>query len=155
MTEQDTQLLRRLGGIAQAADPVPPLTRELGRAAFTLRRLDSELAELAELVDDSAVSLAGVRSAGSDARLLTFHADELVVEAQVTGAGDRLVLLGQVMQVETPKATVRLEAADLSRADVELDDLGAFRFDGIPAGTVRLVVELPGGRSVATPWFSL
>ncbi len=152
MTEQDVRLLQRLGSVARAADPMPQLTRDLGRAAFTLRRLDTQLAELA---NDSAVSLVGVRGAGSDARLLTFHADELVVEAQVSGGGDRLLVLGQVMQVAATWATVHLETADLVRADAELDDLGAFRFDDVAAGTVRLVVELPEGRSVSTQWFSL
>ncbi len=54
-------LFARLARIADEIDPVPELSYELGRVAFELRRLDSELAEL---VRDSAADrelLAGVR----------------------------------------------------------------------------------------------
>ena len=80
----DTALLLRLGAIAAEVDPVPDLVLEAGRAAFLLRRLD---AELAELVADSATDRAGVR--GGDDRLLSFEAGETSLELQVTARSGR------------------------------------------------------------------
>ena len=152
MTDDDALLMDRLGLLAREVDPVPAGVTELSQALFGLQRLD---ADYAALVADSDVALAGVRSAGSDVRLLTFEAGELVVEAQVTGAGDRHTVLGQVVEVSAPHGTVRLEKSDQSGADIALDELGNFRFDGVSAGTMRLAVELPDGRTVATAWFSV
>ena len=55
----DAELLRRLGAIAESVDPAPELVRELGRAALSFRRPDSELADL---VADSAEQPLTVRS---------------------------------------------------------------------------------------------
>lgn len=153
MTDDDAQLIERLGTIARTVDPVPEMVSEMGMAVFGLLRLD---AELAELVEDSDTALTGVRSGGSDVRLLTFEAGELVVEAQVTRAGGRHTVLGQVVvPLSTAGGTVRLEKPDSTAEDASLDKLGNFRFEGVPASTVRLRMELPGGRTVATTWFSL
>lgn len=146
----DEELMARLGGIAKTIDPVPSHVSELARAAFTLRRLDEELAEL---IEDSDVALAGVRSAVSDVRLLSFQAREVVVEVQLSGGGP-VLLLGQVAGPGRSVGLVRLESSALAVAVVDLDELGAFRFEGVLPGTMRLVVELADGLSVATPWFS-
>ena len=153
MTDDDAQLIERLGTLARLVDPVPEIVSELGAAAFGLLRLD---VELAELVEDSDAALTGVRSGGTDVRLLTFEAGELVVEAQVTRAGGRHTVLGQVVvPFSAAGGTVRLEKPDSTGEDASLDKLGNFRFDGVPASTVRLTMELSGGRTVATTWFSL
>src|SRR5262249_7326628 len=84
-THEDEALLERLRAICAEVDPVPDLVFQAARAAFTLRRLD---AELAELVLDSADAPAGavaVRAAGpADIRMLSFTAGPLRVELQVT-----------------------------------------------------------------------
>ena len=152
MTPDDAALLTRLGAIARVADPVPDAVRQFGRASFGLRRLD---AELAELTSDSDELLVGVRSAGTDVRLLTFEADDVVIEAQVSTTGFKRSVLGQVLEVEAATGVVYLESAYDSCDDVTLDELGSFRFDDLPVGTVRLVVTLDGGKSVATRWFRL
>lgn len=148
----DEELLHRLAVIARASDPVPATVTTLARAAFTLRRLDEEYAAL---VSDSDVELVGVRGAGTDARLLTFASAELVVEAQVSAAGRRCTVLGQVAAPSAPGGSVRLELPSHRGEAVALDALGGFRFDDVPPGTVRLTVELPGVRTVSTAWFSL
>ena len=152
MTHDDAELLERLGAVAMVADPVPASVRDLGRASFGLRRLD---AELAELVSDSDEMLAGVRSAASDVRLLTFETDDVVIEAQVSIEGGKRSVLGQVLEVGVAAGTVHIESAYDTRQDATLDDLGSFRFDDMAAGTVRLVVTMPTGKSVATRWFRL
>jgi hypothetical protein len=146
----DDDLMAALSGIAQTVDPVPAQVSELARAAFTLRRLDEELAEL---IEDSDLELAGVRSTVSEVRLLSFQAGEVVVEVQVSGDSD-LLLLGQVAGAGASAGRVRLETAGLDLMTTELDELGAFRFEGVRPGTLRLVVELSDGREVATRWVS-
>jgi len=152
MTPDDAALLARLGDVARMADPIPDAVRAFGRASFGLLRLD---AELAELVSDSEEMLAGVRSATSDVRLLTFEADDVVIEAQVSTSGTKRSVLGQVLETEAAAGVIYLETADDSQDDVTLDELGSFRFDDLPVGTVRLVVTLAGGKSIATRWFRL
>ena len=158
MNAEDDRLLAELGVVARQRDPVPSHVAESGRALFGLLRVD---AELAELVHDSDLLMAGVRSSSSDVRLLTFEAGQLVVEAQVSRAGGRRALLGQIVVASAPTAGVRLDRADHplvgdSATDAApLDDAGHFRFDDVPAGTVRLAVELPGGRTVTTAWFTV
>lgn len=150
---EDEALLSKLGELARQADPVPDLVYELGHAAFALRRLD---AELAELVADTALDpLAGVRSSDVATRLLTFEAGELVVEVEVSGAGADRVVLGQVVPAPPGRGTVRLEHRDGSSAGASLDGLGGFRFDAVPAGLVRLHVEAHGVAPVTTSWVRL
>ncbi len=147
----DQALLRRLGEIARTADGAPDHVYEAGRAALGLRRLD---AELAELIADSNVELAGVRSTMTDARLLSFEAEGLGVEVQVSPFGAALVLLGQI--VPPPGLTgghARLEARDGTTISVQLDADGGFRFAGVTADLVRIHVELNGASAaVTTTW---
>ncbi len=152
MTADDATLLARLGAVARAVDPVPEEVRQWGRASFGMLRLD---AELAELVSDSDELLVGVRSATSDVRLLTFEADDVVIEAQVSTTGTKRSVLGQVVEAQAATGVVHLESADDTRDHVALDELGGFRFDDLPVGTVRFVVTLTGGKSIATRWFRL
>jgi hypothetical protein len=151
----DRSLLLRLGRVARAADPAPDLVHELGRAAFALRRLD---AELAELVADSALDagqLAGVRGAG-EARLLSFECDDVGVEVEVRDDAGGRVLVGQVIasQAGAP-ASVRLETARGASASAPVDAVGGFRFDGVTAGPVRLHVERAGASVVTTSWVNV
>lgn len=149
---EDEAMLVRLGRIAEAVDPPPPLVYELGHAAFALRRLD---AELAQLVADSAFETAGVRG-GGDARLLSFEGGDLALEVQVTPSGEHGEVLGQV--VPPPRSTggvVRLEMREGVSLSAQLDEVGGFRFDDVPLGLVRFHVELPDVAAVTTTWVSL
>lgn len=164
MSAEDDLLLQRLGSIVREVDPVPVPTGELGRAAFGLRRLDDELAEL---VEELTAADGGVRGAGGPVRLLVFRAGELLLEAQVSGAGDSLVLLGQaVLDAGTggtgadlgdlgDLGTVRLETARLEGRSSPLDAFGVFRFDEVPPGLVRLSVQHAGRPRLTTTWFSV
>jgi len=153
LTAADQALLIRLGEVGRVVDPVPDHVLELGRAALALRDLDSDLAEL---VADSAVELAGVRSGGSETRLLTFAAGDLAIEVQVSPGSGRLSILGQVIPVPpTAGGVIRLEMRNGARAAANLDTLGEFRFGTVPDGLVRLRVELPGATAVTTTWVSL
>jgi hypothetical protein len=147
----DEAMLLRLGRVAESVDPAPAIVYEVGRAAFAMRRLD---AELAELVGDSALETAGVRGDGQ-ARLLTFQAGELLIELQVTPSGDHCGVLGQVVPPPSSGGFVRLEVQAGVALSAGLDDAGGFRFDDVPLGLVRFQVELPAAAAVTTTWVSL
>ena len=55
---KDDDLLRELGRVVTAADPVPPEVIAAAKASFTWRTIDAELAELAfdSLLDDEGVT---------------------------------------------------------------------------------------------------
>jgi len=155
VSSNDAALLQRFGAVARAADPAPELTVELARAAFELRRLDAELAELvADSVDD-ARRPAGVRG-GGDARLLSFEAGSTCLEVEVHVDAPRRTLLGQV--VPSPDflgGVVRLEIGGGAVRTCELDPIGGFRFDDVPTGLARLHVERPGTGDVTTSWVNV
>jgi hypothetical protein len=141
----DDELIARLGALAREADPVPDSVLEAGRAAFLLRRLD---AELAELVHDSALDAAGAVRGGGE-RLLSFEGGDVTVELQVTPRADRLALLGQLVGVDPPVGLV-VETAT-GRVEVPVDEAGMFRQE-VAQGLFRLHVT-PGDRSaVVTSW---
>ena len=77
-------LMAEVRAVLENADPVPPAVLAAAKGTFTWRTIDSELAEL---VADSADSLAGAVGAGvrgeTAPRLLTFEAAGLVVEVEV------------------------------------------------------------------------
>lgn len=142
-------LLARLAHIADEIDPVPELVYEFGRAAFDLRRLDSELAEL---VRDSAAEtepLAGVRGE-LNVRLLSFEAADVCIDLQVVPQAGRRSLLGQVAGVVVQ---VRVESAD-AVIPVAVDPHGRFQVEDLPAGRLRLQVDV-GGSVYVTSWVTI
>jgi hypothetical protein len=146
----DEALLDRLGRIAAHVDPVPEEVYRAGYAAFALRNLD---AELAELVDESAVqddALAGVRGR-SDVRLLFFRAGEFGFELQVTRRGTGWWVLGQLVGGFASGAHV--QSPD-HRQTVAIDELGRFDFE-VPAGPCRLNLVRPGRAPLTTDWILL
>ncbi|GEM_PF-2050425 len=149
-TEQANQeLFARLARIADEIDPVPRLAYELGHAAFELRRLDSELAEL---ICDSAAdteSLAGVRGELS-VRLLSFEAADLDIDLQVVPQAGRRSVLGQVVGTVTD---VRMETAE-GIVPAAVDPHGRFQVDDIVAGRMRLHVVADGAVYI-TSWVTV
>ena len=149
-TEQANQeLFARLARIADEIDPVPRLAYELGHAAFKLRRLDSELAEL---ICDSAAdteSLAGVRGELS-VRLLSFEAADLDIDLQVVPQAGRRSVLGQVVGTVTD---VRMETAE-GIVPAAVDPHGRFQVDDIVAGRMRLHVVADGAVYI-TSWVTV
>lgn len=140
-------LEHRLRQVAAGHDPVPPSVHDHALHALELRDLDTELAALVADSLDADERLALVR--GPEAtRLLTFEAPGLVVELQVTAAGDRRQLEGHVagaggceLSLEHPEGTLAIEP----------DEHGRFQVDVVPAGRLRLQVRSQD-RAVTTTW---
>lgn len=145
----DESLLRRLGAIAEEADPVPGPVLEAARAALSMRRLD---AELAELVHDSALEAAGVRGPGE--RLLSFEAGGFCLELQVTPRGRRVDLLGQLDGLTATGAAVTVESSG-GPLEAAVDDQGTFRVRDVAAGRIRLHVTVRGRPAVTTSWVTV
>lgn len=141
-SDADDELLTRLAAAADDDSP-PPLVLDTAKAVFGLRALD---AELAELVEDS-LDTAGTVRGPSDVRLLAFQTPTVAVDVEVTTTGDRRRLIGQVaaeagsLAIDTVSATVR----------AEVDPLGRFVAEDVPAGLVRLRFATHTG-AVATSW---
>jgi hypothetical protein len=144
-------LFERLRHVVARIDPPPALAYELGRAAFTTRALD---AELAELISDSATdadALLGVRhgSAGAAVRLLTFESQRLDVELELTVRAGRSSLLGQVAGL--PIGQVRVETC-CGELAVPIDRTGCFCLPDLPAGRFRVHLVGRDGTPVTTAW---
>jgi hypothetical protein len=145
----DEALLRRLGAVALEADPAPDFVLEAARAAWTMRHLDTELAEL---VYDSAGQTAGVRGAGQ--RLLTFEFGAALLELQVTARGLVVDLLGQLLGVTGAGTCVRLDSTD-GMCEVTVDDNGTFQVGNLPKGPMRLNILVRENPGWSTGWVSV
>jgi hypothetical protein len=149
-TPDDGDLLAALRGVWDEVDPVPEHVLEAARGAFAWRDVD---AELAELVLDSRLTDAGVRSSEGP-RLLTFEAPDLTIEVEVGVTTTGRNLVGQLVPPGPASVTVRCNGPDRV---VEADDLGRFSAAGVPAGPVSLLCRRVGGdgRALATSWVTI
>lgn len=147
---EDTDLLAALRGIWEQVDPVPEHVLDAARGAFAWRDID---AELAELVLDSRLTDAGVRSAEGP-RLLTFEAPGLTIEVEVGATATGRNLVGQLVPPGPATVTVRCNGPDRT---LEADDLGRFSAVGVPAGPVSLLCRRAADESagLATSWVTI
>jgi hypothetical protein len=151
-TDRDDDLLvADLRRIAAEVDPVPPGVIEAARAAIATRRLDHELAELvADSADaDSGLHFEAVRGPGvAESRLLTFDGGGVQVDVDLAPSGAGLRLIGQFT---APVVECAVERGDGTAVDVDVDELGRFVADGIPAAPLRLRYRSATGL-IRTAW---
>ena len=148
MTSHDDQLLDLVGRALRAAEPVPDRVVDGAKAAWTWRTIDEELAEI---VFDSAVETAGVRSENT-ARQLTFRSPGVEIEVMVADDTSRRVV-GQL--IPPGECTVQLVTDD-TVIEEQSDRLGRFTFAAVAPGPVKLVVVDENGRHlVTTEWVLL
>jgi hypothetical protein len=142
----DDELLARLADVLDEVSPVPPETLVAAQAAYSLRRLDEEMAEL--LFDSADLPApVGVRGAPTWPRQLTYQWADLLIECEV----DATSLVGQVL----PAGPVTLEVISSGGGSqpVEVDDLGRFTTRLPRSGPIRLRCSpSPHDRPVLTPW---
>jgi len=113
---------------------------------FTWRTVDAELAAL--MTDSALEAPAGVRGA-SEARTLTFAAQDVQVVVEITENADSRQLLGQLVPGRPGQVSVRQGGVVRT---VEADDLGRFVIDDLgPRGPLSLRCSWNGG-SVITDW---
>lgn len=133
--------------LASRAAALPDAPRGAVAAAIALwqQRPVSPLRRiLALLTFDSAATpqlALGVRSAGgpSAVRHLLFSAEGRDVDLRIHGEGASFVLQGQILGPDDG-GTIVLAGAGADRS-AALDDLGAFRFDALPAGDYALALR--------------
>ncbi|MFG3151684.1 hypothetical protein ACGF7W_06500 [Streptomyces sp. NPDC048219] len=141
--EWDAGLLEEeLRQAAAILDPVPAELRRIAVDAYALHDLE---ARVAELTFDSLNDAAPVRGEPDPPRMLTFRADDVIVDVEVTSEG----LFGQVL----PPGPARIEVlgGPLARARLTADDMGRFTGDAPPAGPFALRLRT-GGEVVVTEW---
>lgn len=133
----DDQLQEILARALRSVDPVPPEVHEAAVAAFELRDLDGELAEL---VDEPATVVRAAR-----APQLVFATDEIEIAVEVVD--------GRLVGLLAPAAPCRgaVHTSDGHTIDLEADDLGRFSV-AVPGGPLRVVLDHPDGR-IRTDWF--
>jgi hypothetical protein len=149
-------LIGELRGLLSRLDPVPPRLLDEVRRAFCWRTVDAELAELSfdSLVDQEALA---VRTGDTalEPRMLGFGAvvdgEDLAIEVEVTATPGGTCLMGQLWPAVA--GTVDVQTVGGGSTAVDVDELGRFLVDPVPAGPVRLSVRF-GTRLVQTTWVS-
>ena len=133
----DDQLQDLLGRALRAVDPVPPEVHDAAVAAFELRDLDGELAELVEEPEPV------VRAATT--RHLVFATDAVEIAVEVVDGR----LVGLVAPAVTCQGAVQTPTGP--PITFRSDELGRFSVP-VPEGALRLVLQHPDGR-IRTDWF--
>ncbi|HEX6198478.1 MAG TPA: hypothetical protein VFZ37_21420 [Jiangellaceae bacterium] len=143
----DDQLLAELREAFNAAEQVPADFIAAGKAAFAWRTIDAELAALADEVRGDAAP-AGTRTEHAAVRALSFRADGLSIELEVTGDA----ILGQIV----PPRAGQVEVQSLSGTEHEaaVDESGWFAIRPLPSRMFRLHLRTSTG-DVVTEWITL
>jgi hypothetical protein len=146
--EDDDQLLAALRVALDGADDVPASFADIGKASFTWRDID---AELAALTYDSAHDLlagAATRAEPSAARNLTFEASQLSIELEIIGD----VLHGQLVPPQPGEIEIR--HADGTSTSTTANDVGYFTATP-PRGSFILHCRTTSDTVVQTGWITL
>jgi hypothetical protein len=143
---EDDELLIELAEALREAHDGPREFVEAGKAAYTWRNID---AELAALVYDSEHEPAVLRSDVASRRALTFSSRMVTIELAVTTDG----LLGQVL----PECAAHLEVQTHGDATVSVtaDDLGMFAVRPAPSEPFRIRCRFDTSIDVLTPLINL
>ena len=125
----------------------------LGQAARVVQAVARHIAAQLSFDSWAAPALAGgMRSGRSQARHLLFTAEGRDIDLRITPAAVGFALAGQVLGPDDQGVVELVNAADTgeARPPVPLDDLGAFRFEGVSQGRYQLTLRL-GSDTIALP----
>jgi hypothetical protein len=145
----DEELLTALRQALSTRKTVPAEFVDIGKRAFAWRNID---AELAELTYDSLISAEDALSARAETasiRALTFTSARLTIELEVVGDS----LLGQIVPGQPAVITVQPKSGASTVVDV--DDIGRFLMQPMPAGLFRLGCRTATGMETVTGWITL
>lgn len=149
LPDDDDQLLAELGAALRSAGPITNDDLVRGRASFTWRTVDDDLA-LAELVYDSSIHERPLVRAETvaEGRTLIFEGDTISVEIDATAD----VLTGRV--VPPGRADLSLMTVTGPAGETTTDDMGWFVLAAPSSGPVRLHCRTATTRLV-TDWIRL
>jgi hypothetical protein len=147
--DDDDQLLSSVKTALTAADEVPKRFIEIGKASFTWRDIDAELAALTYDSADDALAGASTRAEPAALRCLTFDASQLTIELEIIGDA----LHGQVVPPQPGQVEIRHANGTSSMAPV--NDVGYFTATPVPSGTFRIYCHTANDIVVQTDWISL
>ncbi len=144
----DDILLKDLAAALQEIEPMRDAVAARGRAAYTWRTIDDELA-LAGISFDSSLAPAADLRDGTEAspRVLIFDAEGISMELEVEP--DRVT--GQILPPSAGQIVVERQEAPEGTITVEADELGFFVLPATPAGLVRLRCQTREAKLV-TEW---
>lgn len=145
---KDERLLEALRGALESAQAVPAWFTETGKRAFTWHNIDAELAQLTHDSGKDRDALA-VRSESASMRALTFTSAHLSVQIEVNGDS----LLGEVIPGRAGILEIHTEAGPVTTTEV--NEIGCFEVDSVPASPFRLRYHAPDGTDVMTGWIVL
>ena len=151
MTTSEDSLEQRLRIAALHHDPVPSLVTDAAKAAFELRDLDLQLAEL--VADSWADSgLVATRDHNSTVRMMTFASEGGSIEVDIDHdlATGTCRLHGFVTDAVGDLNVERSDGSVVALPVVE----GQFDVEGLERGPARLSVSTSDGRRIATEWIS-
>jgi hypothetical protein len=146
--DDDQELLAALRK-ALGGQGVPPEFVQAGKAAYTWRTIDAELAELTYDSAQESLAAAGQRAEDPSVRTLTFSSAHLTIELEATGNA----ILGQIVPVQTGR--VEVQSGIGKSTETGVDAMGIFTIQPIPASPFRLRCRGADGIVVLTEWLRL
>jgi hypothetical protein len=149
--KDDDELLAALGEALRSERGVPAEFIAMGKAAFSWRGIDAEIATLTydSVCEDAEAESAGVRSEPASLRYLTFTSGEFTLELEVTSDA----ILGQL--VPPGPGRMELRTADGAVVTDVIDQGGGFTVRPVPRGSFRLYCHATNGATVLTNWLML
>jgi hypothetical protein len=146
----DERLLEALSEAMSARAAVPAWFIETGKNAFAWHNIDAELAQLTYDSNEDQRAAAVTRAAETASiRSLTFTSEHLTLELEVTGNS----LLGQIFPARAGVLEIHTRAGEISTTEV--DEIGCFSVEPIPASPFRLRSSVSDGTHVLTGWITI
>jgi hypothetical protein len=144
--DDDAALVAKLDEAWSAAQQVPPEFIAAGKAVWTPRDID---AELAELIYDSEREPVAVRTDTAALRALTFASPAQTIELEVGDAA----LMGQL--VPPCCAEIEVEVRDGTAMSATADEFGIFTVGCVPTAAFRLRCRTITGLDLLTNWIAI
>jgi hypothetical protein len=145
----DDKFLASLGDALREADAVPRSMVEAGKAVFTWRNIDAELATLThDSAHEESWELAATRFESAPLRYLTFTSMALTIELEITSGA----LLGQIVPPKPGEIEVLMTVGPV--VTTTINEIGYFAIRPIPSDPFRLLCHFPAGADVLTGWIT-
>jgi len=144
----DERLLAALSEAMKARAAVPAWFIETGKNAFAWHNIDADLAQLTYDSNEDRLP-AATRAETASIRSLTFTSEHLTLELEVTGNS----LLGQIFPARAGVLEIHTRAGEISTTEV--DEIGCFSVEPIPASPFRLRSSASDGTHVLTGWITI